>query len=440
VFSILDNNLKKSISEYLELCFVNRTASPGMLNDANPVKEFEYVRVVDGAVIHSMIRTGISIIRNKEKEIEKIMFIFDDITAEYELKKELQERDREYGKRYSIMVSLFSNDKSVVRNFIQGLEEDTRSLSARIKEIKQNEKNSALIMDLLGIVHSIKGEAFALGFKELAETAGEFESFFKRIKDEVIGLENNLEIISFFERLNNEKKEFDKTISVLQEFISDDENEVQSVQKDSSALDLSVSKEKHLKHENISFNLLRKELELITGRAAEELSKECRFELDTDLAGIDGKRYKVLKEIFLHMVRNSLAHGIESPEERLAAGKSRSGSISLDIRKEEGRITFNYSDDGRGFDIGKIRNKALEEGLINGEASAGMTEKDVLRLVFSDGFSTSDTGDMVSGTGVGMSVIRKNVFRGLQGKLSLTNRPGEGVRVRITVPDERRTA
>jgi len=435
VFSILDNNLKKSISEYLELCFVNRTASPGMLNDANPVKNFEFVRVVDGAVIHSMIQTGISIIRNKEKEIEKIMLIFDDITGEYELKKELQERDREYGKRYSIMVSLFSNDKSVIKRFIQGLEDDTQSLSSRIQEIKQNEKNSAVVIDLLGIVHSIKGEAFALGFKELAETAGEFELFFKRIKDEVIGLENNLEIISFFERLNNEKKEFDKTINALQEFLSDDGDEVQSVKKDSSDLDISVSKEKHLAHEDVSFHLLCKELELITESSAEELSRECRFKLNTDLAGIDGRRYKVLKEIFLHMVRNSIAHGIESPEERLSTGKSQTGTISLDIRKEGGSIIFIYSDDGGGFDTGKIRDKALEEGLISRESSAGMKEKDILRLVFSDGFSTADSGGMISGTGVGMSVIRKNVFRSLQGKLSLTNRPGEGIRVRIVIPE-----
>ena len=139
VFSVLDNDTKSSISEYLELCFTNRTASASMLNEANPIKEFEFVQVIDGVVVHTIISSTISIIKSKDNEIEKIMFIFNDISSEYELKKELEKRDSEYSKRYSIMVALFGNDKNVIRRFIDGLEEDMKTLALRVKEIKQNE-------------------------------------------------------------------------------------------------------------------------------------------------------------------------------------------------------------------------------------------------------------------------------------------------------------
>lgn len=434
VFGILDSNTKTSIADYLELCFTNKTASASMLNDANPVKEFEFVQVVDGSVIHKIITSSISIIKNTDKEVEKIMFIFDDITSENELRKELEKRDQEYKKRYSIMVALFGNDKKVIRRFISGLEEDVESLSLKIKALKQNENNSNTISDILGTVHSIKGEAFALGFEKLSKIASDFEAFFKKIKDEILGLESNLEIIGFYEKLNNEKKEFDKTIKVLEEFLAEDEERNSSNKEPSSDLDLSGSVAKHLEYENVSVDSLRKELELINNTSAKETGKQAVFTLNSSVNSIDGKKYKLLKELFLHLLRNSLAHGIETPAERLQAGKDSTGHITLDILKAENNLVLEYTDDGSGFDIEKIKKRAIENSVVSEEEILKMGSMDILKIVFNDGFSTSDSTDMVSGVGVGMSVVKKNVFKGLKGKLSLTNKPGKGIRLIITIP------
>jgi len=434
VFNVLDNDTKSSIADYLELCFTNKTASPSMLNEANPIKEFEFVQVVGGSVVHTIINSSIIIIKNKDKEIEKIMFVFDDITSSNELKQELEKRDKEYSKRYSIMVALFGNDKKVIKRFIDGLEEDVETLSLKIKELKQNEKNNNTISDILGTVHSIKGEAFALGFEKLSGIAGEFETFFKKIKDKVLGLESNLEIIGFFEKLNNEKREFDKTISTLEAFLAVDEDNIKNGNSSSSGLDLSSSVAKHLEHENISFDLLRKELELINKSAAKEIGKKSVFTLNTSVKGIDSKKYKLLKELFLHMLRNSIAHGIELPIDRLEAGKDSNGNITLDILKVDNSIIFEYTDDGTGFDVEKIKKRAIELSIVTEDEIAKMSNMDIIKIVFNDGFSTSDSTDMVSGVGVGMSVVKKNIFKELKGKISLTNRPGRGIKIRITIP------
>ena len=434
VFSVLDNKTKSNITDYLELCFTNKTASTSMLNEANPIKEFEFVQVIGGTVIHTIISSSISIIKNADKDIEKIMLVFDDITSANELKKELEKKDSEYSKRYSIMVALFGNDKNVIRRFIVGLEEDVENLSLKIKDLKQNEKNTNVISEILGTVHSIKGEAFALGFEKLSSIAREFESFFKKIKNEVLGLESNLEIIGFYEKLNNEKREFDKTINALEDFLAVDEEDNSNENLSPSSLDLTGSVAKHLERENISFNLLRRELELINKSSAEETGKKSVFTLNTSVKSIDSKKYKLLKELFLHMLRNSIAHGIELPQERLNAGKEVDGNITLDILKAESSLIFEYTDDGTGFDVDKIKKRAIEHNIVSAEQIAIMSNMDIIKIIFNDGFSTSDSTDMVSGVGVGMSVVKKNIFKELKGKFSLTNKPGRGIKIRITIP------
>ncbi len=434
IFSVLDGSKKKAVNEFLELCFANSNASVSILNEANPIKEFEFIKVVEGSVIHTVLGTKINIIKGKNKEISKIMFIFKDITLEHSLKGELEKREKEYSKRYSIMVALFGNDKNVIRRFIDGLGEDIKILSQKIKELKQNEKNHNTISEILGTVHSIKGEAFALGFEKLSKIAGEFEVFFKNIKDEILGLESNLEIIGFYEKLNNEKREFDKTINALEDFLSDDEDEDVNTDISSSKLDITDSVAKHLEHENISFDLLRKELEVINKSSAKETGKKSVFTLNTSVKSIDSKKYKLLKELFLHMLRNSIAHGIELPLDRLEAGKDATGQIILDILKVDNNLIFEYTDDGTGFNIEKIRKRAIEHDIASEDEISKMSNMDIIKIVFNDGFSTSDTTDMVSGAGVGMSVVKKNIYKELKGKFTLTNRPGRGIKIRITIP------
>lgn len=133
----------------------------------------------------------------------------------------------------------------------------------------------------------------------------------------------------------------------------------------------------------------------------------------------------------VHMIRNSIDHGIESEEARMAAGKPRQGTVRLAARQEGGEILIAIEDNGGGLDNEGIRRKAVERGLIEPEAE--LTERDLQMLIFEPGFSTAETVSDVSGRGVGMDAVR-NTIDGLGGSIDVLSRAGQGTRITLRLP------
>ena len=131
-----------------------------------------------------------------------------------------------------------------------------------------------------------------------------------------------------------------------------------------------------------------------------------------------------------HLVRNSLDHGIESPERRLAAGKAATGTITLRAFHQGGNIVIEVADDGAGLNREKILAKARERGLAVNDA---MSDQEVWALIFEAGFSTAETVTAVSGRGVGMDVVKRNVHA-MGGRVEIESRPGEGTRIAVRLP------
>jgi two-component system chemotaxis sensor kinase CheA len=131
-----------------------------------------------------------------------------------------------------------------------------------------------------------------------------------------------------------------------------------------------------------------------------------------------------------HLVRNSVDHGIENPADRLAAGKSANGTITLSARHQGGSIVIEVRDDGRGLNRDKILEKAAEKGI---PVSDRMTDQEVWQLIFAPGFSTADVVTDVSGRGVGMDVVKRNITS-LGGTVELDSSLGQGTRVSVRLP------
>ncbi len=131
-----------------------------------------------------------------------------------------------------------------------------------------------------------------------------------------------------------------------------------------------------------------------------------------------------------HLVRNSLDHGIESPDRRLAAGKPATGTITLRAFHQGGNIVIEVADDGAGLNREKILAKARERGLAVNDA---MSDQEVWALIFEAGFSTAETVTAVSGRGVGMDVVKRNVHA-MGGRVEIESRPGEGTRIAVRLP------
>ena len=161
--------------------------------------------------------------------------------------------------------------------------------------------------------------------------------------------------------------------------------------------------------------------------------KEVGIEMEGKETELDKTIIEAIKDPLTHLVRNSVDHGIELPEDRVKAGKDRSGRLILRAFHEGGQVNIEITDDGAGLNIERIRKKAIERSLITSEQSARMSEREVFNLIFLPGFSTAEKVTNVSGRGVGMDVVKTNVEK-IGGTVDVQSTLGRGTTVRVKIP------
>ena len=161
--------------------------------------------------------------------------------------------------------------------------------------------------------------------------------------------------------------------------------------------------------------------------------KQVRVEMEGKETDLDKTVIEAIKDPLTHVIRNAVDHGIESPQKRTAAGKPPEGRLFLRAYHEGGQVNIEISDDGAGIDLNRVRQKAVERGLITPEQAAVMKERETLNLIFLPGFSTAAKVTNVSGRGVGLDVVKTNVEK-IGGALDVHSRPGEGTTLKIKIP------
>ena len=170
-------------------------------------------------------------------------------------------------------------------------------------------------------------------------------------------------------------------------------------------------------------------------RLVHDLSHKLRKKIELKISGesieVDKTVIEKIGDPLVHLVRNSLDHGIESPEERVAAGKAETGTVFLSASHRGGNIVIEIRDDGRGLPRDRILNKAIERGLVKPDEN--LTDKEVYDLIFQPGFSTAEQVSDVSGRGVGMDVARRNINE-LGGAIEIESTPGHGSAIIVRLP------
>jgi len=164
-----------------------------------------------------------------------------------------------------------------------------------------------------------------------------------------------------------------------------------------------------------------------------ELGKRIELEMRGADTELDRQVLELIKDPLTHMVRNSADHGLETPEQRRAAGKPETGRILLNAYHEGGHIILEIGDDGRGLDLDRIRQKALAQGLATEAELANLPEREIMRFIFHPGFSTAAAVTAVSGRGVGMDVVKTNMER-IGGTIEVRSRPGQGTTFVVKIP------
>jgi len=170
-------------------------------------------------------------------------------------------------------------------------------------------------------------------------------------------------------------------------------------------------------------------------RIVRKISREQEKKVDLFLFGGDTELDKLIVEDIsdplMHIIRNAIDHGIEPSEERRRLGKDEKGNIRLSSYQKGNHVVIEVEDDGRGIDLEKVKRKAIDKGII--QSADGMTDREIMELIFLPGFSTSDKVSEVSGRGVGMDVVKNNIAA-LSGMVDILSEKGKGSRVIITLP------
>jgi two-component system, chemotaxis family, sensor kinase CheA len=172
-------------------------------------------------------------------------------------------------------------------------------------------------------------------------------------------------------------------------------------------------------------------------RMVRDVAKQCGKQVDLVLNGqdtaLDKSLLDAIAEPLTHLVRNAVGHGIESEEERTRGGKPARGTIRLEAYHQGNQVIVEISDDGRGIDAQKVKNRATERGLLKRDEASRLSEADILDLIFRPGFSTADEITGISGRGVGLDIVQSVLHR-LKGTVHVVSHPGQGSTFRLQLP------
>lgn len=183
----------------------------------------------------------------------------------------------------------------------------------------------------------------------------------------------------------------------------------------------------------VEINNILKKFPRLVRDISHKIGKEAELNIHGERVPIDKSLLDDVEQAMVHIVRNAVDHGLETPDERQAAGKNRRGAITITVTQEEASIFIEVADDGRGLNLDRVRSKAVERGTITQEQAATMSDKDTEMLIFKSGLSTKDEATDLSGRGVGMDVVMTNLKK-WNGEVLVDNHPGQGLSVGLRLP------
>lgn len=166
---------------------------------------------------------------------------------------------------------------------------------------------------------------------------------------------------------------------------------------------------------------------------AQELGKKIALVMEGQETELDRTIIEAIKDPLTHIVRNAIDHGLETPDARLAAGKPEEGRIVLRAFHEGGQVNIEFTDDGRGIDVPRVKARAIQRGLVTADQAARLSDREVFGLIFLPGFSTAEKVTNLSGRGVGMDVVKTNIEK-IGGSVDVHSTAGQGTTLKIKIP------
>jgi two-component system chemotaxis sensor kinase CheA len=393
---------RESLKKYFKI-FQEKTFQPEMLDDLNPLAEFEYCHEKSGK--GKTLRCIFTPVEREEGE-KFILGSLEDVTAETELRQQLTEAETKQQEGMRSLFEIIHVDPVILDDFVIDMEYEFE----RINETMKNQNLSAQeAMEIVfQSIHAIKSNALIIGLDDFSAKVHRLESEIKKLREQkTISLDELLHITVEIEKIMKENDNFQTLIHKIKSFKT--------------------------KTGNNQIGYILVETMMKAGRQiSEALGKKVRFEVrEIDPLALEQGPRRVIKEVLLQLVRNSVYHGIEAPRERRFAGKDEEGLISLSIMIRNDKIHIRLRDDGQGLNFKQIRQKAKEMRILREEQEEDKNA--LLRAIFVSGFSTAENSGFHAGRGVGLNLVRDRI-RDVKGSIRVQSQPGKGTVFHIFIP------
>lgn len=403
----ISTEIERELEGYLDLLY-DSAHKESMLEALNPFNPLELAATDD---------TGIKILSvrffrmpGQTGAIESVLSIATDITRQTLLHQELAEQQRAASEQMAMIGEIFEIGPEMLSSFRSQIGADLEKVTDMLRNPQGLDFIEAL-NEIFRTVHSIKGSANLLGLTRIAENAHLYEDRLTAMQKQRDLTEMDfLPLTILHGKLTGEIAAFEQLLEKIRNF------------------------QTHATTGGDACDLFKELLRRLVAETAKAQDKQ----IDLTFAGVSSEnctaqQIDIVRDIFIQLIRNSAAHGIETVADRVAANKPEIGRIDITLVREGNEAVWTYRDDGRGFDIEAIRRRAIERELVREGKAAALSDAAVVQYIFQPGFSTAKSTDMTAGRGMGMDIVREKI-RGLNGKLELRWKNGQYSKFIIRMP------
>lgn len=474
---------KENMQAWLKKVFEEDDISWENVKALLPVKEVK-IKALNGKGqnITKFIQVDFQPIKDDNDGFTKLMVIVQDITDKKALELEIENKEKEYKDNINQIVEIIRMDQELFEDFIKECNDQMLNFEPKLIELKDHKENSELVNDLFRIMHTIKGNAKIFNLERIAGEAHAIENIFSSIRkgeavmtdellddtfkkidhfnilfketlemynkiinskntdagkpssDGIQNIESNIIKVKV-EQLDKLTEMVDKVDSLVLENVRESMTKLMDSQKIEQIESLLKEMMKQLQElRRITMGKLFNRFPRMVRDISTELGKKVKFIAKGDNIEVDRNIFDRIADPLIHLIRNSLDHGIEKPEERISLGKPEEGVIEVNVSSTDSELLVEIHDDGKGLDVDRIKAKAVTKGLITPEKALNMTDDEAVNIIFLPGFSTSENVSDISGRGVGMDVVRTFVEEKLHGTVQLESKKNQGLKVILKVP------
>lgn len=308
----------------------------------------------------------------------------------------------------------------------QSLSDD--ELAKKVEQVRKDLEAQSKLNNSVGVAKAPESNLIKLDSKKAAKKESSESQAQSQLVDSVVRVNVNL-----LDKIMNIVGELVLTRNQILQFANMNENnELQKLSNQLNIITTELQSDVMTTRMQPIGNVLSR-FERIVRDMARDLGKKISLQIEGKSTELDKTLLEAIKDPLTHMIRNSVDHGIETPEDRRAKGKSETGTLFINAYHESGQVTIEIKDDGNGISTSKVAEKAIAKGLISAERLENMTEKEIMNLIFLPGFSTAAQVTNISGRGVGMDVVRNNIEK-IGGKVEVQSVEGEGSIFKLKIP------